>query len=64
MIHEKASPTDVSNFDTEFTRELPLLTPCNSVLSDLDQEEFRGFTHISDWGAKARAAMASSPTST
>ena len=56
----KASPTDVSNFDTEFTRELPLLTPCNSVLSDLDQEEFRGFTYVSDWGTKARIAMASS----
>ncbi|KAJ3217237.1 Serine/threonine kinase [Dinochytrium kinnereticum] len=40
------SPTDVSNFDEEFTKEMPVLTPCNSVLSAADQEEFRGFTYI------------------
>ncbi|KAJ3196472.1 Serine/threonine kinase [Irineochytrium annulatum] len=41
-----SSPTDVSNFDEEFTKEMPVLTPCNSVLSAADQEEFRGFTYI------------------
>ncbi|KAI8843596.1 kinase-like domain-containing protein [Chytridium lagenaria] len=40
-----SSPTDVSNFDEEFTKEMPVLTPCNSVLSAADQEEFRGFTN-------------------
>ncbi|KAJ3401423.1 Serine/threonine kinase [Chytriomyces hyalinus] len=39
-------PTDVSNFDEEFTKEAPVLTPINMVLSAADQEEFRGFTHI------------------
>ncbi|KAJ3284780.1 Serine/threonine kinase [Borealophlyctis nickersoniae] len=53
-----SSPTDVSNFDEEFTRELPVLTPCNSVLSAADQEEFRGFTYIAEWAQAARAKAA------
>ncbi|KAJ3074702.1 Serine/threonine kinase [Podochytrium sp. JEL0797] len=40
------SPTDISNFDEEFTKEAAVLTPINMVLSATDQEEFRGFTHI------------------
>ncbi|KAJ3288335.1 Serine/threonine kinase [Rhizoclosmatium sp. JEL0117] len=40
------SPTDTSNFDEEFTKEAPVLTPINMILSATDQEEFRGFTHI------------------
>ncbi|KAH6564395.1 hypothetical protein BASA62_007960 [Batrachochytrium salamandrivorans] len=48
------SPTDISNFDEEFTREMPILTPCTSVLSIANQEEFRGFTHISDWAQDIR----------
>ncbi|KAJ3056881.1 Serine/threonine kinase [Rhizophlyctis rosea] len=54
-----SGPTDVSNFDEEFTKELPVLTPCHSVLSAADQEEFRGFTHISDW---ARATRGRAPS--
>ena len=46
--------TDISNFDSEFTREIPVLTPCHSVLSMAQQEEFRGFTHISQWAASAK----------
>ncbi|TPX34896.1 hypothetical protein SmJEL517_g02562 [Synchytrium microbalum] len=49
-----ASPTDVSNFDEEFTREMPQLTPCTSTLTATDQEEFRGFTYISDWAMEER----------
>ncbi|XJO75848.1 hypothetical protein BDV3_006463 [Batrachochytrium dendrobatidis] len=48
------SSTDVSNFDEEFTREMPILTPCTSILSISNQEEFRGFTHISDWAQEIR----------
>ncbi|KAI8804110.1 kinase-like domain-containing protein [Cladochytrium replicatum] len=49
-----SSPTDVSCFDEEFTREMPVLTPCHSVLSAADQEEFRGFTYISEWAQQKR----------
>lgn len=45
---------DISNFDPEFTKEPPVLTPCNTVLSSLDQDQFKGFTHISDWAVKER----------
>ncbi|KAJ3024977.1 UNVERIFIED_CONTAM: Serine/threonine kinase [Siphonaria sp. JEL0065] len=45
-ILKKTSPTDISNFDEEFTKEAPVLTPINMILSAADQEEFRGFTHI------------------
>ncbi|KAJ3010158.1 Serine/threonine kinase [Thoreauomyces humboldtii] len=50
-----SSPTDVSNFDEEFTKEEPVLTPCTSVLSAADQEDFRGFTYVSNWAQEARA---------
>jgi hypothetical protein len=53
----QTSATDISNFDAEFTRELPILTPCNSILSQVDQEEFRGFTYISDWGYDIRKSI-------
>ncbi|TPX49164.1 hypothetical protein SeMB42_g02712 [Synchytrium endobioticum] len=49
-----SSPTDVSNFDDEFTREIPQLTPCPSALTAVDQEEFRGFTHVSNWAMEER----------
>ncbi|KAI9193290.1 kinase-like domain-containing protein [Polychytrium aggregatum] len=49
------SPTDTSNFDREFTKERPVLTPMNSVLSAADQLEFKGFTFISEWAQAARA---------
>ncbi|KAJ1549888.1 Serine/threonine kinase, partial [Cladochytrium tenue] len=49
------SATDVSNFDPEFTKEVPVLTPCNTVLSSADQEEFRGFTYLSEWAQVSRS---------
>ncbi|RHZ65053.1 hypothetical protein Glove_319g64 [Diversispora epigaea] len=44
-----SSPTDTSNFDDEFTKELPVLTPVNSQLTADNQDEFRGFSYVSDW---------------
>ncbi|XP_060520521.1 protein kinase C [Cylas formicarius] len=39
------SRKDVANFDAEFTREEPVLTPVsNEVLQSINQEEFRGFS--------------------
>ncbi|XP_049819763.1 protein kinase C isoform X2 [Aethina tumida] len=41
------SRKDVANFDQEFTREEPVLTPVNNeVLQSINQDEFRGFTII------------------
>ncbi|CAH1114575.1 unnamed protein product [Psylliodes chrysocephalus] len=41
------SRKDVTNFDAEFTREEPVLTPIsNEVLQSINQDEFRGFTIV------------------
>lgn len=41
---------DVSNFDEEFTTEVPTLTPPREprVLSRKDQDSFRDFDYVSD----------------
>lgn len=41
--------TDTSNFDQEFTREQPTLTPVFQHLSDKDQKEFAGFSWVAPW---------------
>ena len=41
-----SGPLDTSNFDAEFTREQPTLTPVHSQLSAQDQREFRDFSWI------------------
>ncbi|CAA7261465.1 unnamed protein product [Cyclocybe aegerita] len=38
---------DTSNFDEEFTREQPTLTPVHGQLSSRDQAEFNGFSWVS-----------------
>ncbi|KAK4689725.1 hypothetical protein P7C73_g372, partial [Tremellales sp. Uapishka_1] len=43
--------TDTSNFDSEFTREQPTLTPVHTQLSAADQQEFAGFSWIAPWAA-------------
>lgn len=41
------NPKDALNFDTEFTREEPVLTPVNAeVLRSINQEEFAGFSFV------------------
>lgn len=42
------SEHDYSNFDQEFTSETPRLTPVDTVLTSEMQEQFRGFSHISE----------------
>ncbi|CAI2168799.1 11740_t:CDS:10 [Funneliformis geosporum] len=44
-----SSPTDTSNFDDEFTSEVPVLTPVHSHLKSEAQEEFKGFSYVSEW---------------
>ncbi|KAJ3522128.1 hypothetical protein NMY22_g12025 [Coprinellus aureogranulatus] len=40
---------DTSNFDEEFTREQPTLTPVHGQLSSRDQQEFEGFSWVATW---------------
>lgn len=41
------SPKDALNFDTEFTKEEPVLTPVpNDVVRTINQEEFAGFSFV------------------
>ncbi|VDM54512.1 unnamed protein product, partial [Angiostrongylus costaricensis] len=41
------SPDDVSNFDSEFTHEIPKLTPIDRLfLVNLNQTEFEGFSYV------------------
>ncbi|GLB38534.1 putative protein kinase c [Lyophyllum shimeji] len=40
---------DTSNFDEEFTREQPTLTPVHGQLSARDQAEFDGFSWVASW---------------
>jgi hypothetical protein len=47
----------VSNFDSEFTKEAPVLTPCQGVLSAVDQDQFKGFTHVSEWAIQDREKL-------
>ncbi|KAF6201141.1 hypothetical protein GE061_005588, partial [Apolygus lucorum] len=46
-----SSTEDVSNFDEEFTSELPALTPPKDprILSSDEQDLFRDFTYMADW---------------
>lgn len=41
--------TDISNFDEEFTREVPVLTPVHTNLNMGEQEEFRAFSYVAEW---------------
>ncbi|KIO33010.1 hypothetical protein M407DRAFT_18165 [Tulasnella calospora MUT 4182] len=43
------STTDTSNFDAEFTRQLPTFTPVHRRLSAQDQAEFQDFDWVADW---------------
>jgi len=40
---------DTSNFDEEFTKEQPTLTPVYGQLSSRDQAEFNGFSWVATW---------------
>ncbi|KAG2203913.1 hypothetical protein INT47_007496 [Mucor saturninus] len=44
-----SGPLDTSNFDEEFTREIPALTPINSALNRVEQQEFQSFSYVADW---------------
>jgi hypothetical protein len=44
-FHLQKSKKDVLNFDTEFTKEEPTLTPINpELIKTINQDEFKGFS--------------------
>ncbi|KAI0356436.1 hypothetical protein OH77DRAFT_1423376 [Trametes cingulata] len=58
VLHKRIPPpyfptingsADTSNFDEEFTREQPTLTPVHTQLSARDQAEFNGFSWVASW---------------
>lgn len=46
LIGEQKGEADTSNFDEEFTKEQPTLTPVHGQLSTRDQAEFNGFSWV------------------
>jgi hypothetical protein len=48
------SATDVSNFDSEFTKEKAVLTPITSVLAQVDQDQFADFEYVAEWARDER----------
>ncbi|KAG1157612.1 hypothetical protein G6F37_006550 [Rhizopus arrhizus] len=40
---------DTSNFDEEFTNETPALTPIDSNLNRIEQQEFHNFSYVAEW---------------
>ncbi|KAI0657364.1 hypothetical protein C8Q70DRAFT_935034 [Cubamyces menziesii] len=58
VLHKRIPPpyfptingsADTSNFDEEFTKEQPTLTPVHTQLSSRDQAEFNGFSWVASW---------------
>ncbi|KAJ7069991.1 protein kinase C1 [Mycena amicta] len=58
VVHKRIPPpyfptingsADTSNFDEEFTKEQPTLTPVHGQLSSRDQQEFAGFSWVATW---------------
>ena len=48
LLYQNGS-ADTSNFDEEFTKEQPTLTPVHGQLSSRDQAEFNGFSWVSSF---------------
>jgi len=47
---EQKNSRDVSNFDIDFLKEEPILTPVNpEVLKTINQEEFKGFSYTNEY---------------
>ena len=54
--NQQRSARDAVNFDTEFTREEPVLTPVPAdIIRCINQEEFAGFSFVNkDYGPERR----------
>ncbi|KAL0090479.1 hypothetical protein J3Q64DRAFT_1696847 [Phycomyces blakesleeanus] len=58
LLHKRVTPPfypsitgrlDTSNFDEEFTRERPALTPIESNMAMNEQQEFAAFSYVAQW---------------
>ncbi|KAI9025066.1 hypothetical protein CLU79DRAFT_827118 [Phycomyces nitens] len=58
LLHKRVTPPfypsitgrlDTSNFDEEFTRERPALTPIESNMTMNEQQEFAAFSYVAQW---------------
>lgn len=49
FVPKISSATDVSNFDSEFTSEIPGETPSDYRLKDVEQDLFNNFSYVSPW---------------
>ena len=49
LASKQNGTADTSNFDEEFTKEQPTLTPVHTQLSSRDQAEFNGFSWVATW---------------
>ncbi|OAD65961.1 protein kinase C [Phycomyces blakesleeanus NRRL 1555(-)] len=58
MLAKKVTPpflpsvrgrADTSNFDDDFTREIPILTPLSTRVLPEEQQKFKDFSYIADW---------------
>lgn len=49
FVPQIKSRTDTSNFDDEFTKEKPVLTPPGTLLNIEDQKGFEGFSYVASW---------------
>lgn len=57
FYHLQKGKKDAVNFDTEFTKEEPVLTPINQeVVRAINQDEFRGFSCVNPAFKPAAAA--------
>jgi novel protein kinase C epsilon type len=49
LVFLQKSKRDVNNFDSDFTKEDPVLTPIEtSIIRSIAQDEFRGFSFINN----------------
>lgn len=49
LLHPQKTKRDVNNFDQDFTREEPVLTPVeDAIIKQINQDEFKGFSYFSE----------------
>lgn len=50
LVPQQKNARDVSNFDIDFLKEEPILTPVNpEVLKTINQDEFKGFSYTNEY---------------
>ena len=63
FVYFQKNKRDVLNFDPEFTKEEPVLTPVNpEVVKTINQEEFKGFSFYNTDYGKLSGIKSGKPT--